>query len=320
MVIGGDVSLVNLVPVTRDPDYNIYGNGSADMWRVSFDSSGNGSVYNDLGTYQYTATVNQFAGHISGNTIGLGTSGEYWENISNGNYWLGKYGALYSANIGAQNYGRAINAGNLAVNNSGSIVISGGWIESINGIEIHPGGSIQMNGGEITVHSGGISVGGTLSGTGKINGGVEVSGILSIGGFQIGKSLALLNSSTTIWGVTPDGLGGYTSIPSVIGGTLSIAYGANLELSGAGIDFTSGYWDTDHTFEIFSAETIINGEGIQLVTNDIGSDRGGWALESGSQAVTLRWTAIPEPATLTLLPFALALFIRRGPPPIRVAA
>lgn len=97
------------ITVSEDPDYNMYGYGSDDLWYVEFDYSGNAAVYNDLGQFQYYADVSDFAGYIGGNTIGVGTSGLYWENISGGTYWLGKNGVLYSANMFDSNYGEAIN-------------------------------------------------------------------------------------------------------------------------------------------------------------------------------------------------------------------
>lgn len=97
------------IEVSDDPDYNMWGYGSDDLWYVEFDSYGNGDVYNDLGHYQYTADVSEFAGYIYGSYIGVGTTGAFWENISNGTYWLGKNGVLYSANYYDSNYGQAIN-------------------------------------------------------------------------------------------------------------------------------------------------------------------------------------------------------------------
>jgi uncharacterized protein YfiM (DUF2279 family) len=99
------------IKVTQDDDYNKHGNGSDDLWYVSFDSSGNAAVYNSLGQFQYYARASDFAGYIAGSTstIGVGTTGFYWENVSNGTYWLGKNGVLYSANKFDSNYGQAIN-------------------------------------------------------------------------------------------------------------------------------------------------------------------------------------------------------------------
>jgi hypothetical protein len=97
------------VTVSADPVYNSQGYGSDDLWYVKFDSSGRGSVYNDLGVFQYYANASEFSGYISGSTIGVGTTGAYWENVANGQYWFGKNGVLYSANSGTSNYGQAIN-------------------------------------------------------------------------------------------------------------------------------------------------------------------------------------------------------------------
>ncbi|MGZ3768952.1 MAG: hypothetical protein ACXVCP_05630 [Bdellovibrio sp.] len=97
------------ITVTRDDNYNKYGHGSNDLWYVKFDSSGKGAVYNDLAQFQYYANASSFAGYLGGTTIGVGTTGLYWENISNGTYWLGANGVLYNANSGETNYGKAIN-------------------------------------------------------------------------------------------------------------------------------------------------------------------------------------------------------------------
>ncbi len=99
----------NRITVTEDPDYSRYGRGSDDMWYVEFDSYGTASVYNSYGQFQYTARASEFAGHIGGRTIGVGTTGFYWEDVTNGTYWLGRNGVLYSANSGESNYGQAIN-------------------------------------------------------------------------------------------------------------------------------------------------------------------------------------------------------------------
>lgn len=97
------------ITVSADPDYDKYGYGSDDLWFVTFDSNGHASVYNDLGYYQYGADVSNFAGWVGGDTIGVGTSGIFWEDIRNGTYWLGKNGVLYNANLGESNFGQAIN-------------------------------------------------------------------------------------------------------------------------------------------------------------------------------------------------------------------
>lgn len=99
----------NRIDVKEDPDYNRAGQGSDDLWYVEFDSRGRASVYNSFGQYQYTADVSEFAGYVGGTTIGVGQTGLFWENVSNGTYWLGRNGVLYSANAFDSNYGQAIN-------------------------------------------------------------------------------------------------------------------------------------------------------------------------------------------------------------------
>lgn len=97
------------IKVTADPNYGKYGYGSDDLWYVKFDSTGHAAVYDDLGHFQYNADVSKFAGYVGGTSVGVGTSGLYWENVTNGTYWLGKNGVLYSANTRNGNYGQAIN-------------------------------------------------------------------------------------------------------------------------------------------------------------------------------------------------------------------
>ena len=97
------------VTVEQDPDYDRYGYDSDDLWYVVFDSSGNAAVYNDLGQYQYSRHVSQFSGWVGGTTIGVGTTGLFWENVANGTYWVGQNGVLYDGNYGESNYGEAIN-------------------------------------------------------------------------------------------------------------------------------------------------------------------------------------------------------------------
>jgi hypothetical protein len=97
------------ITVAADPSYDQYNGGSNDLWYVQFDSAGGAEVFNSLGQFQYRADVSQFAGYVGATTIGVGTTGLFWEDIRNGTYWLGKNGVLYSANQLEGNYGKAIN-------------------------------------------------------------------------------------------------------------------------------------------------------------------------------------------------------------------
>jgi uncharacterized protein YfiM (DUF2279 family) len=103
------VSTGNRATVSLDPNYDRYGYGSDDLWFVKFDSSGRASVYDDLGSFQYYANISEFAGYVGGTTIGVGTTGIYWENVSNRTYWFGKNGVLFNANPGSSKFGEAIN-------------------------------------------------------------------------------------------------------------------------------------------------------------------------------------------------------------------
>lgn len=97
------------ITVTDDPNYNRSGYGSDDLWYVRFSAGGQAAVYNDLGQFQYYSDVSNFAGFIGQTTIGVGSTGNCWENVANGTYWLGKNGILYSANSQTANFGQAIN-------------------------------------------------------------------------------------------------------------------------------------------------------------------------------------------------------------------
>lgn len=104
------VGATNLrVVVADDPDYNSNGSGTDDMWLVRFNLFGKAAVYDASGQFQYFQEATDFAGYISGTTLGVGTNGIYWENIANGTYWLGRNGVLYSARPGSINFGQAIN-------------------------------------------------------------------------------------------------------------------------------------------------------------------------------------------------------------------
>ncbi len=99
----------NRATVSLDPNYDRYGYGSDDLWFVKFDSAGNAQVFDDLGNYQYNARISEFAGYIGGTTIGVGTTGLFWENVSGKTYWFGKNGVLFNANPSSPNFGEAIN-------------------------------------------------------------------------------------------------------------------------------------------------------------------------------------------------------------------
>jgi uncharacterized protein YfiM (DUF2279 family) len=108
------------VTVSADPTYDSQGFGSDDLWYVKFDSSGRAQVFDDLGNFKYNANPSEFAGYVPGtiSTIGVGTTGFFWENVSSKTYWFGKNGVLYSANTSASNFGQAINNKNAGKSSS----------------------------------------------------------------------------------------------------------------------------------------------------------------------------------------------------------
>lgn len=97
------------IKVTEDRDYGKYGHGSDDMWYVEFDSNGRAAVFDQYGQFRYYAGAQEFAGYVGGTTIGVGSTGLFWENVAGGTYWLGKNGVLYNAMPNEGNYGEAIN-------------------------------------------------------------------------------------------------------------------------------------------------------------------------------------------------------------------
>lgn len=105
-----DAATGERITVYEDPHYNDYGHGTDDMWYVKFYSDGSADVFDEYGYFVETRYTDDFAGYIGGNTIGVGTSGLFWENVAGGQYWLGKNGVLYNANYYDFNYGEAINS------------------------------------------------------------------------------------------------------------------------------------------------------------------------------------------------------------------
>ena len=109
----------------------------------------------------------------------------------------------------------------------------------------------------------------------------------------------------------PDGAGGYVFDPATLTGTLNVSEGAVLELSGAGIDYEAAFWDSDRSFVAFSAQSVTGSGVLALAPTGVSPGGGTWSLESGTQEVTLRWTAIPEPTAVALLPAGLLSLLAR---------
>jgi hypothetical protein len=100
------------VQASQSSDYNLFGGKSDDLYRVEFDGSGYGEVWEIInGKWYYVETrhVSTFAGWKGGNFIGVGTTGLFWENIAFGDYYLDSKGVLYSANTSESNFFEAIN-------------------------------------------------------------------------------------------------------------------------------------------------------------------------------------------------------------------
>jgi len=98
------------IVVTEDPAYSAT-IGSDNLYWVQFDSSGTvATVYYPNSTRIYDImNISEFAGYVGGTFVGVGTTGLFWEDVRNGQYWWGDTGILYNANWGESNYGRAIN-------------------------------------------------------------------------------------------------------------------------------------------------------------------------------------------------------------------
>lgn len=98
------------VKVTQDPHFDRYGFDADDLSYVKFDFSGRAIVYDDLGNIDSFRNVSDFAGYVGGTSIGVGSTGLFWENVAGKTYWLGKNGVLYNANLISSNFGEAINS------------------------------------------------------------------------------------------------------------------------------------------------------------------------------------------------------------------
>ncbi len=100
------------VIVSQSADYNLFGGKDGDLYRVEFDGNGYGDVYEVIGgVYYYLETrhASSFSGWQGGSTIGVGTTGLFWENVAFGDYYLDSKGVLYSANVHESNFYEAIN-------------------------------------------------------------------------------------------------------------------------------------------------------------------------------------------------------------------
>jgi autotransporter-associated beta strand protein len=314
----------------------------------SFGTAGTGNLkFNDtvnLGNLSdKTATVNntvtEFAGVISdggstirkftkagaGNLILSGANTYSRETVvTSGTLTAGHASAFGTGTVTVN--GGVLNTGNHAVNNA--ITLAGGTLTgtaststvtvtasaSINGVfagmvntGIDPARAINTTGG-LTV--------GTLTGEGSFAGGlVTVSGQHNPGnspGIQsFDNGLAYSAGADVTMEIAADG-----STADLVSITGDLGIGSNVDLAltlfGAA-NYTAGFWDNDHTFDLFTYSGTLDGAFSSISLSGLGdtTGEGSWSTSSGGGKISAVWTAVPEPGTALLGGLGLLALLRR---------
>ena len=218
--------------------------------------------------------------------------------------------------------------------NKVSLVKSGSGTQTLDGTNTYTGsttvaaGLLAVNGSlgntAVTVESGG-----TLAGSGVLNGPVTVQGTHSPGnspGLQtFSNGLAYTSSSTLIWelnandtatrGTNFDGV-------NVTGGTLTVASGSEIDLVfSGGVDFTNAFWTTGHSWLVLDLNGGTSGGTTTFTVGSVGLDPNnvssstygtfGTTYNTSTGDHYLLWSAIPEPSVGGLSLLALAFGWRR---------
>lgn len=189
-----------------------------------------------------------------------------------------------------------INQGKLALTGSASI-------SNVPTIHIGPTATFDVSGvsgGSWTLASGQTLTGtGTLLGTGT---NVIISGTHSPGnspGLQtIAANTSYSSSSIFNWeliGNTTSGRG--TNYDGVdITGTLTIDSAATFNIStSGGVSFSDPFWNSPQTWSVFTATSTISG--LFAEGANFSNAEGSFSLSSGSGAVSLNWSPVPEPTS-----------------------
>ena len=84
---------------------------------------------------------------------------------------------------------------------------------------------------------------------------------------------------------------------------------------GTAVDYTAAAWDNNRSFNVISLTGGGNMNGTLFTLDDTTNaplDQGSWSLVATAGGLDVKWTAIPEPATFSLLgAAALAAIWRR---------
>ena len=255
----------------------------------------------------------------SGNSFGgvLGGMGEHENNLA-----LTKAGLGILLLSGTNTYtgGTTVSAGTLEIATSGALSGTSSVVVA--------GGATLKNDGTV---SGSliVDVGGVLSGAGTVTGPTTILGTHAPGdspGTQSFHAGLTYNDGAVLeWEFSGDALTlrgtDYDGI-DIISGDLTIGNPVAFKIinygtlsGGVDVDYTAADWDVNRTFNVISLTGGGSVLGTLFTLDDTTSapgSQGAWSLVSNSGGVDLKWTAIPEPATFSLLGAAtLVALLRR---------
>ena len=266
-----------------------------------------------------TLTVTQ-SGNIGGIANGTGfaagivklSSGTSTVNAANtytGRTWV-RQGTL------ATGLANAFSGSSSLVVDSGATLDRAGFSQTVTNAGIN--GTVgNTNGGGL------LTVTGTLSGSGLVNGDVTVTGIHTPGnspGVQtFDGNLSYGDGAVIAWELTAN----TTSNTPVVFDQIVLSGSSNLTFVGSNVlalsfdgasslvDWTDSFWDVNQAWTVFDLATgntidfnnlslggsLLDSNGLALD----GSTRGSFSLVQSGQDVVLTFTAVPEPSTLMLL-------------------
>jgi hypothetical protein len=181
--------------------------------------------------------------------------------------------------------------------------------------------SLDLNNQTLTVNVGSLLVGGTLKGSGTVNGSVAfLAGSVHAPGNSPGIQTITGNAdydsgSTLAWELNANYAqstlqGGAPVFDQVsIAGGLNIDGGALISLTfngaGSSVDFENGFWSSNRQWLVAESSALTGSWTLGAVSADsLGNFSGGYGafnLSSVNDDVYLNWTAVPEPSAAALL-------------------